>query len=129
MNKQEYAIYEAAVASFFEREGIQNLSSGHFNCPECKVEFEDEKCPKCSMSLDCANEPEFSWRPCDCCGCTLGGNREYASGYNPTTKKIHEFKICSDCVYYGEYGVLDDTTMMEIEDSDPNEPPGERLGR
>jgi hypothetical protein len=120
MTKQEYAAYEVAVAAFFEREGIQNLSTGHYQCPDCKVEFNDEgKCPECGADRECLDEPSFSWRPCDCCHRPLGGNREFATGYNPTTKEVQEYEVCTDCAYYAEYGQLDDTTMMEIEDSAP----------
>ena len=116
MNKTEYAEYEAAVADFFQREGLANLSTGHYQCPECKVEFDDAGiCPKCKADRECMNEPYFSWQPCDCCGSHLGGDREFATGYNPTTTEVQEYSICSDCAYYAEYGRLDDTTMMEVE--------------
>jgi hypothetical protein len=29
-------------------------------------------------------EPWFSWSSCDCCGSTLGGNRQYAAVWLPT---------------------------------------------
>ena len=61
------------------------------------------------------NEPHFSWRRCDCCNRPLGGDREFATGYNPTTGQIQEYSICTDCVYYAEYHRLDDLTMMEVE--------------
>jgi hypothetical protein len=119
MNKAEYAEYETAVANFFEREGIENLTSGHITCPECTVEFDDnDKCPECGTSRECWNEPFFSWSPCDCCGSHLGGNREHATGYNRKAKEISKYTICEDCVYYAEYGRLDDTTMNEIERSE-----------
>jgi hypothetical protein len=118
MNKTEYADYQDAVADFWEREGLANLTSGHINCPNCKVEFDDQDyCLKCNADRECLDEPYFSWHSCDCCGSRLGGNREHATGYNPTTKEIGEYSICSDCVYYAEYGRLDDMTMMEVEQS------------
>jgi hypothetical protein len=43
MTKAEYAEHQQAVADFFEREGIANLSST-------------------------SNESFFSWSPCQCCG-------------------------------------------------------------
>ena len=95
-NKEDYEQYQKAVSSFFEREGIQNLSP---------VYNEDE-----------TNEPFFSWRPCECCGRSLGGNRETCSGYNPETDEIYEYDVCINCIYYAEYGRLDDMTMMEIEE-------------
>lgn len=120
MKKDEYASYEAAFAAFMAREGLQNLSSGHFQCPNCHVEFADDgKCPECGSDRESWNEPSFSWRNCDCCGTSLGGDRYYASGWNPTTKEICEYEyVCPDCIYYAEYGRLDDTTMDEIEQSE-----------
>ena len=99
MTKEEYAEYEQSVASFFEREGVTNLSRRYFP-------FTDDD--------DCEEE-YFSWRRCECCGTRLGGNRLMASGYNPETKEVYEYEICSDCEYYAEYGQLDDMTMMDIE--------------
>jgi hypothetical protein len=91
MDKQEYAEYQAAVADFMESEGLSNLSST-------------------------SEEPFFSWHPCQCCGTHLGGDREECNGYNPTTKEVQEYdNICMDCIYYSEYGQLDDMTMDEIE--------------
>jgi hypothetical protein len=96
MTKAEYLAYEKAVQSFFEREGVNNLSF---------VSEEEGLC-----------EPFFSWRRCDCCGTHLGGDRYHCNGYNPTTKEVQEYDcVCGDCVYYAEYGRLDDMTMMEVE--------------
>jgi hypothetical protein len=117
MTKKEYADYEASVKAFFEREGIQNLSGGYIHCPECEdeeQELEDGSCPIHGQM----QEPWFSWRPCECCGTRLGGNREHATGYNPTTKEIQEYDVCMDCIYYAEYGQLDDQTMLDIEKSE-----------
>lgn len=93
MTKQEYADFEQAFAVFMASEGIDNLST----------------------IADC--EAYFSARPCDCCGTPLGGEREDASGYNPTTKQVcGPYAVCVDCVYYAEYGQLDDMTMLDMED-------------
>lgn len=119
MNKKEYAEYEEAVADFSDCEGIDHLSTGHYQCPECKVEFEDDgTCPQCGADRECLNEPYFSWRRCDCCGSSLGGDREFATGWNPITRQVYEYSIFTDCAYYAEYGRLDDTTMLEIEESE-----------
>ncbi len=100
MNRQEYKEYEQDVADFFKREGITNLTGTY-----------DEETGEGSM------EPFFSWYPCQCCGSTLGGDREECSGWNPTTKEVHgPFTVCMDCVYYAEYGTLDDQTMIEVEE-------------
>jgi len=52
MNKQEYADYEAAVAHFFECEGIVNLSTGYPTCPNCGAEWEDVTCPNCGVDRE-----------------------------------------------------------------------------
>jgi hypothetical protein len=92
MTRAEYKAYQARVAAFFEAEGIENLSS------------------------DPDSEAYFSWQSCDCCGTGLGGNREDATGYNRKTKAIHKYEVCFDCIYYAEYGRLDDMTMMDIDE-------------
>jgi len=95
MTKQEYAEYQAAVDAFFKREGIGNLSA-------------DED----------SQEPHFSSRPCQCCRRYFGGDRFYCSGYNRSSNQAqYGYEICTDCVYYAEYGRLDDMTMLEIEKS------------
>lgn len=91
MTKHEYEQYQKAVADFFEREGIRNLSS------------------------DSEVETFFSWKRCDCCLRPEAGDRAFASGYNPKTEEVQdEYEVCFDCVYYAEYGQLDDDTMWEI---------------
>jgi len=90
-NAHDYAEFEARFQEFMEREGINNLSTG--------------------------DELGFSWTPCDCCHRALGGERYYADGFNPTTREVQDYKICSDCMYYANYGALDDMTMMKIGDS------------
>lgn len=99
MNKKEYAEYEAAVADFFEREGI--------NCLSADMDKYEEGCV----------EPHFSNSPCDCCG-GLPGMRTDCSGYNPETEEVQDgYSICADCDYYAEYGQLDDTTMLDVEEN------------
>jgi len=119
MTKEEFFLYEEAVKDFFASEGITNLSSGHFECPNCGVEFDGKgNCPECGEDREGFDEPHFSWIRCDCCDRNEGGDRYFARGYNPKTKEIQEYDICSDCMYYAEYGVLDDMTMMNIESDD-----------
>lgn len=114
--KKDYEEYEKAVTAFFEREEIDNFSSGtREDALRCMANPEEEM-PEI--------EPYFSWRPCECCGTNFGGNREdviawpkdidfKAPGHE---ERLLEFSVCEDCVYYNEYGKLDDMTMMEIED-------------
>lgn len=101
MNKKEYEEYKQDVADFLEREGL--------NCLSYDSDEYEEGCV----------EPHFSWSSCDCCGDSLGGNRTDCSGYNPTTKEVQKgYSVCDDCIYYLEYGRLDDLTMLEIEESE-----------
>ena len=105
MNKKEYADYEKSVKEFFEREGINCLSQQPI----------DQNAEEFKYNPD----PYFSWRSCDCCDRSLGGDRRLCNGYNPKTKEVqNNYSVCSDCEYYVEYGRLDDTTMLEIDDSE-----------
>ena len=98
MTKQEYSDYQEYVASFFRDEHITNLSTIN--------DIEGD-------TLD----PSFSWQPCDCCGSSLGGDRYKCNGWNDQLRAIQDYDhVCPDCVYYAEYGRLDDMTMMDIED-------------
>lgn len=93
MTKKEYKEYEEAVASFFEKEGLN-----------------------CLTIIDDEEEPYFIWVRCDVCDRNLGGDRVNCNGYNPTTKEIQgPYHVCMDCEYYIEYGQLDDMTMLDIE--------------
>ena len=91
MNKEEYKDFEASVEQFFKTEGINNLSS-----------------------IDSKQGTYFSTLPCACCHRHWHGDREDANGYNPITKEIQEYSVCIDCLYYAEYGQLDDMTMLEV---------------
>lgn len=122
MTRKEYQDYEERVRIFFTSTGIQNLTAGLLSCPDCLIPWnEEDQCPDCGMDRDAAEESYFSWSSCDCCGTSLGGNRVDATGYNPTTEEILEFTVCEDCIYYAEYGCLDDMTMDNLEEEDDSE--------
>ena len=92
MNAQEYKEYQKRVEEFVED---MNYISPIY----------DE---------DGDSQEYFSWAACDCCVRPLGGTRYKMQGYY----REHEydtFAVCGDCLYYLEYGRLDDMTMMEIE--------------
>lgn len=90
MTAKEYAAYKAAVEAFDARHpGLMNLSA--------------------------TGDPYFSWRRCDVCQRPEGGDRYDCTGWNEKTEEIEEYMACGDCVYFFEYGELDDATMLEIE--------------
>ncbi len=98
MGKREYAEYQASVAAFFA-DGLCNLSAKSDDNGTC--------------------EPYLSWRPCVCCGRSQGGDRYDCDGFNGRTREVEEYEgVCSDCVYYAEYGQLDDTTMASLTDGE-----------
>jgi len=96
MTYLEYVKYKRAVAAFFRNEGIENLSI---------ITDED---------TGDTQESYFSHSSCDCCKRPLGGDRYDASGYNKKDKEIYTYSVCPDCLYFAEYGQLDDMTMMDI---------------
>lgn len=96
-NKQEYEAYQKTVAAFIERDNLSFISTGTNDGEHGDV------------------DPWFSWHPCECCQSPLGGNREYLWAWSGETRV--QYEICEDCVYYLEYGKLDDTTMLRIEES------------
>lgn len=108
MNKLDYQKYQKAVEHNLQ--GLDFVSTGA--CPSCA---------ECGLSdnptdseREIADEPHFSWHVCDCCGSALGGDRYPAHGRDKGNQIVH-FTVCTDCLYYLNYGQLDDATMMEIE--------------
>lgn len=112
MNRAEYADYERRFAE--GTAGLTFTSSGAAcGCEQCGLAADasdDER--------ELAGEPSFSSRPCEFCNRPLGGDREPAHAYirrEDGREELLHFSICVDCVYYLEYGRLDDATMMEID--------------
>jgi len=91
-NKTDYEAYQKTVAEFIEQEHLSFISAGVEN-----------------------NDPWFSGRPCECCQSALGGMREHMHAIEEESQIQVEYTICEDCVYYLNYGRLDDTTMLRIE--------------
>lgn len=97
----EYKAYQNRVAEFLQQNGVK---------------------AGCNSPVDPESLGFFSWRPCECCGSRLGGNREtYSFAFerkdaNRRGEFVASFEadICDDCVYYLAYGELDDATMLEI---------------
>lgn len=144
MTTTEYQAYQEAVARGLK--GLHAVSTGacpgcedcgltDSQCSHCDGEgidveqpddgTQDRPCPKCGGTgiieptehdRELADEPHFSWHACECCGSTLGGDRHPAHGLDANGDLIH-FEVCTDCLYYLNYGQLDDMTMMEMQAS------------
>lgn len=101
MDRKQYAEYEEAY-----RKGTEGFSIVAHECGE-------DGCD------------EFSWRHCEICHSRLGGPRHNMTLTNPgPADESYSVKACSDCLYYSEYGQLNDMTMQEIADSleEPEDP-------
>lgn len=110
MNAKDYERYERNVKDNLK--GLSFVSTG--SCPGCGECGLDEEATEEQRSA--AEEGHFSWSDCDCCGQSLGGARYPAHGRDKDGRIIH-LDVCEDCLYYINYARLDDTQMMEIEDS------------
>ena len=68
------------------------------------------------------SDPEtfFSSEDCECCHRPLGGDRYRMSALLEDDTVIL-FDVCPDCMYYNEYGTLDDLTMMLLTDDEPEQ--------
>jgi hypothetical protein len=109
MTKKEYADYECAVASGLK--GLEHVSTGVLpGCHECGV-------PDGATDEDreMAEESSFSWSSCDVCCSSLGGDRHKAHGVDRNGDILH-LEVCTDCLYYINYGCLDDATMADMEE-------------
>ena len=92
----DYARYQAAVAH--ELEGLEHVSTGTCpDCPDCEDIGEDER-------------EGFRWSACDACGRALGGDRHPAHGL--ADGQVLHLSVCTDCLYYLEYGHLDESCRM-----------------
>lgn len=54
------------------------------------------------------DEGSFSWRSCECCGSTFGGDR-YAAHYLDDDGKIGHVEVCVDCLMFLANGDLPET--------------------
>lgn len=106
MTPEEYKDYQASVDR--ELKGLTAISSGYCpgcsDCEESVQEYAGEK----------FIEASFSSRSCEVCNSHLGGDRSPVHACDSNGDILH-FEACQDCVYFLEYGQLDDMSMMEIE--------------
>lgn len=120
----DYKRYETSVAAFWKQLG--DPKGWHFSpvpidpetggCLEVDIKTGRYPCNYEVSPETYEQEPYFSWYPCECCGRNLGGAREDVCTLT-ALGEIWEGAVCVNCIYYIEYGQLDDQTMMEIERS------------
>lgn len=58
----------------------------------------------------------FTWNLCPVCGNNLGHTGYNCNGYSDKYGIMEFDNVCEDCIYYAEYGKLDDMTMLEMEE-------------
>ena len=56
----------------------------------------------------------YSGDRCDCCNDGDGGERYDLFAHQEGNAEVVSFSVCGDCVYYIEYGKLDDATMLLV---------------
>jgi hypothetical protein len=95
MTKQEYAEYERRVAEFSRLNDIKIVSQKY-----------DGEYPV---------KNEFDYRKCECCGRDENAGERFTMVAISNTNVTYEFEFCVDCMYYAEYGQLDDMTMLDME--------------
>jgi hypothetical protein len=100
---EQYAEYQQTIKEFIAGNELSFLSTGTWD-----YEHDGDTRPE-----NWSDEPWFSWRVCECCQSHLGGNREYLYARDAHGDCV-QFTICEDCVYYVNYGRLDDMTMQRI---------------
>lgn len=121
--RQSYEEYQKAVEGAWQ--GFEAVSTGAcFGCEKCREYWDEEEDDDSREMLE---EGFFSNCPCFSCNSHLGGQRYPAHGIpipgsvteeengNLSQGEIVHFDICSDCVYYLNYGRLDDMSMLEPE--------------
>jgi len=98
LSPAEYQAYQQE----FERctQGLTYLTTGN-SC----------ECESCSDGGE--DEGHFSRYPCDTCGSRLAGQRHSAHAQAEPFGLVH-LEVCEECLYYINYGRLDDQTMDEI---------------
>jgi hypothetical protein len=110
VNAAEYAAYEEAFAEGMN--GITHFSSGSA-IRQCRVCVQGEADLESFEGEDTyETHSYFSWSRCDICHSGFGGERTDSHGIYDGAL-IH-LLACDDCVYYAEYGQLDDQTMAEV---------------
>ena len=74
------------------------VSCGLAHCPDCdKLWNDNDDCDDCGNSRSSAEEPYFSWTPCEECLSSLGGDRYPVSGI--IQGEVVMIFVCVDCYH------------------------------
>jgi hypothetical protein len=93
MESTEFTKYDNGLELSFMSTGL---------CPGCEVcrQAYNMNAAEFTVAYDLgriADEPSFSWQPCELCGSDLGGNRYAAHGRDHNGDICH-IDICKDCL-------------------------------
>ena len=98
--------------------GLQSVNPGMAACcPECNPDDLEQD------ALAEQDKPSFSWRGCDTCGSSLGGDSSAGHGFlvdkDPTNDAaLVHLRMCTDCVLYFANGDEPDTWQAYAGDDD-----------
>lgn len=113
MTKEDYEDYKANFQYYSA--GMQCLCNGPAHgCIDCHPDALEMTRDEFFSAVGDGKDESSSFT-CDLCKRPLAGTRYPAHGW--LGAEVCHFSICSDCVYYMEYGQLDDMTMLEMENT------------
>lgn len=106
MSKKQYEQAKQKSMTPFEKaverelDGLNFVSVGL--CADCCTCLNDHNCASDDVRTGTAcDEGSFSWRPCEGCGSSLGGQRYAAHGLMPgLDNELCHFEVCTDCLFY-----------------------------
>jgi hypothetical protein len=107
--ESDYREYCESVAHYMK--GLTPSGSGPASCcTDCQDQYDLSESDNWDEVID---EGGFSSASCDCCGRSLGGDRYILHAFD-SDDNLYHLEACVDCVYFLEYGRLDDMTMLDI---------------
>ena len=136
MTYQEYQEYQKTVESFFIRERIQNLSQIDSNeesyfswssCECCGSSLGGDRyhCngfrPTSSEEVPVEKLVNLLWSTVLLLWSIVFNRKSFDNclrsvfRYQISLGDVFEYEVCQDCLYYAEYGMLDDLTILDLE--------------
>ena len=101
--------FEAAVARGLE--SLRHVSAGLAgSCPDCQRAYgmDPRRFYAATQDGTVDDEGGFSWRPCECCGSSFGGDRYAAHAWTEGEELVH-LDVCVDCLCYLANGDIPQT--------------------